>query len=193
MDELFVTKLDIRHQEDRNNHKTPTTWIPRSVSVIRSRISQLVDRCRCRSLFSRVPAPPAGAGLGLSQGEMQQLGVDQRGGLRRPTTPAQPRSTGQRRRSARQSGSRTGQRRRHVVDAEVLELQRETDGSRRPSVRSRDAAPCRPACRDRRVVLTHRRRAKKQWRRSRGGRGGDCPPIKIYAGESIFSPPQSFS
>ena len=27
-----------------------------------------------------------------------------------------------------------------------------------------------------------------------GGEGGDClPPIKIYLGESIFSPPQSFS
>ena len=32
-----------------------------------------------------------------------------------------------------------------------------------------------------------------QWRRSRGGEGGDRPPIKIYQGESIFSPPQSFS
>ena len=34
-----------------------------------------------------------------------------------------------------------------------------------------------------------------QWRRSPGGgEGGDCPlPIKIYLGESIFWPPQSFS
>ena len=26
-----------------------------------------------------------------------------------------------------------------------------------------------------------------------GGEWGDCPPNKIYLGESIFSPPQSFS
>ena len=33
-----------------------------------------------------------------------------------------------------------------------------------------------------------------QWRRSRGGaRGAIAPTIKIYLGESIFSPPQSFS
>ena len=32
-----------------------------------------------------------------------------------------------------------------------------------------------------------------QWRRSRGARGAIAPSIKIYLGESIFSPPQSFS
>ena len=38
-----------------------------------------------------------------------------------------------------------------------------------------------------------RRRTSSQWRRSRGGaRGAIVPPIKIYLGESIFSPPQSF-
>ena len=86
---------------------------------------------------------------------MQQLGEHQRSGLRRPETSAQPGAAGQRRRSDGWSGQRQRAERRHIVDAQLLELQRET---KRPGSSFHRRSPARrQTCV--RLTVTRQRRA----------------------------------